>query len=855
VARRELDALGVASGAIDAVVDAYGRHRLLTFDREPSSREPTVEIAHEALLDAWPRLSGWIDGGREDLRQERRLARAAAEWRAADRDRSFLLRGARLEQAAAWAAATDLAIGRRERAYVKASADLDASERRQEEERRAREARAERQGRTRMRIAVVVFAVAALISGSLAVIATDQSERASLAARIASTRELAAASIANLEVDPDLSILLAVAAVDRTRGVDGSVLPEAEEALHRAVAASRNAASFPDGGERVAWGPEGLATTGAVGDVLIRDPADGSPRQAIDVRARRPADVTLSPDGAVIAVAGRNGLLQVSETDGTPSWTVRHPGPVAGLSISADGSRIAAAWTASGDVRIFDLASGTRLATFPGIEAIDTALSPDGRAVAIAGGGEALVLDTGSGGAQIPPLAPAYHVDRVAWSPDGRFIATMGFAAAAQVWDATDGRPLGTGPAHTGAITAIAWSVDPTRLVSGAEDGYVKIWRPDAGASDVVSVPPAAGAQPITDLAVSPDGDRVVVATGSGAPMRVVDIGIDGDAEWINLPSYDDLDHVGFATNTQLIAPSPGGSLARWDLVTRPSEGTLGRAKSQEDFDLSPDGRLIAISSGGPRNEVPITSVRTGEQLAALPNPSEVDVVDWSPEGTQLALAAFGAGTRIVDRSGRLAPVLAEEGFESYEARFSPDGSVIATASWSEDPAERHVAIWGRDGRLIRTIPTDATGGIEYDSTGAHVVTVSATGTTTIWHAADWTRIAVLGDSPAAIDVDVSPNGSRVATGNADGTVRIYDADTGALRLVLRGHPWWVSSVAFSPDGTKLASMSPGEVRVWALDIDDLIAIAQREVTRDLTDSECREYLHVDRCTDPPPVP
>ena len=233
VERRELDLLDEHEGTIDAVLDAYGRHRLLTFDREPSSRAPTVEIAHEALLDAWPRLSGWIDDAREDLRQDRRIARASAEWRAAGRDESFLLRGARLEQTESWARGTDLAIGRREREYVKASVDRHAEEQREEEVRREHEMQMERRSRARLRALVAVFAVAALIAGTLTIVATDQSERASRQAGIASARELAAASIANLEVDPDLSILLAQAAVDQTRTVDGTVLPEAEEALHQ----------------------------------------------------------------------------------------------------------------------------------------------------------------------------------------------------------------------------------------------------------------------------------------------------------------------------------------------------------------------------------------------------------------------------------------------------------------------------------------------------------------------------------------------------------------------------------------------------------------------------------------------
>ena len=87
-----------------------------------------------------------------------------------------------------------------------------------------------------------------------------------------------------------------------------------------------------------------------------------------------------------------------------------------------------------------------------------------------------------------------------------------------------------------------------------------------------------------------------------------------------------------------------------------------------------------------------------------------------------------------------------------------------------------------------------------------------------------------------------SPDGSRVAVPHNDGTVRLFEADTGAQQLVLPGFGCVVSRVAFSPDGKKLASASPcGGLRVWALDIGDLLEIARQEVTRTLTDEECRQ--------------
>ena len=91
---------------------------MLTFDRDPSSRTPTVEVAHEALLTEWDRLAGWIDDAREDLVARRRLEQATSEWVNADGDTSFLIGGGRLELAEAWAADSGFALTQDERRFL-----------------------------------------------------------------------------------------------------------------------------------------------------------------------------------------------------------------------------------------------------------------------------------------------------------------------------------------------------------------------------------------------------------------------------------------------------------------------------------------------------------------------------------------------------------------------------------------------------------------------------------------------------------------------------------------------------------------------------------------------------------------
>ena len=360
VARSELDALEVEREAIDNVIDTFGRHRLLTFDREPSTREPTIEIAHEAMLNAWGRLRTWIDATREDLRQERGLARAAAEWRGSEGDPSFLLRGARLEQLETWAAGTDLAIGRSERAYLKSSSVQRDEERLEEEQRRDRESRTERRSTRRLRGLVAVFAAAALIAGSLTVIAVNQRGRTEDALREARARELAAAAVANLDVDAELSILLAMEAVDTTRSVDGSVLLEAKDALHRAVGASRVERSFPGVGGDLDWSSGGeFVSTGDFADedrrdtglIDIRDagsgrivrsfPAENGGFQDVEYTA----EMAFSADGSTLAIAGNDGALKVfDQASGDLLASVPGLGRAFGPSLTADGSMAAAAW-------------------------------------------------------------------------------------------------------------------------------------------------------------------------------------------------------------------------------------------------------------------------------------------------------------------------------------------------------------------------------------------------------------------------------------------------------------------------------------------------------------------------------
>ncbi len=127
---------------------------------------------------------------------------------------------------------------------------------------------------------------------------------------------------------------------------------------------------------------------------------------------------------------------------------------------------------------------------------------------------------------------------------------------------------------------------------------------------------------------------------------------------------------------------------------------------------------------------------------------------------------------------------------------------------------------------------------------------VAADQTIAIWDLETGRRVATLaGHSGIVNGLAFSSDGSRLATANGDGSIRVWDARTGQQQLELRGHAGLVSNVSFSPDGRWLASYgAEGTVRVWALDLDELAEIARRRVTRKLTDAECQRYLRQRVC-------
>jgi serine/threonine protein kinase/ABC-type glycerol-3-phosphate transport system substrate-binding protein/DNA-binding SARP family transcriptional activator len=259
VRRQELVAVG-EPGVVDVVLDALGDHRLLSFDRDPVTRGPTVEIAHEALLTEWDRLRGWIDASRDDLSLHRQLAVAAAEWQTAGEHPDYLLRGPRLDQLAGWATATDLVLDPRDRAFLEAGITRRDDDRAAEEERRREEDRLRLRSRSRARLLIASGVVLALVATLATFAVVKGNEAASLARELENTaraRRLAAASTVTAEQDPDVAMLLALESLDTSARAGFPAVVEAEEALHWSLQAARVPYGHSGAPVEVRTGPNG----------------------------------------------------------------------------------------------------------------------------------------------------------------------------------------------------------------------------------------------------------------------------------------------------------------------------------------------------------------------------------------------------------------------------------------------------------------------------------------------------------------------------------------------------------------------------------------------------------------------
>jgi DNA-binding SARP family transcriptional activator/WD40 repeat protein len=862
-ARADLAALGDVD-AVHDVIEQWTAARLLSGDHDPRTRVPTVQVAHEALLRSWPRLREWIIEDRDLIVESHHRREAAAAWDRVGRDEGALYRGARLERALELTGGDHERLPAIEQEFLDASTALRAREENEARARLARQARANR--RLRVQVGVIAMAlVAALVVGFVAIDqrgdARSERDAADEARRDARARELAAAADANVDVDPERSIHLALLATDATRSIDGTVLPQAVNALHRAVTASRVLVNAPGVGGRLDWHPadDAFVTEGPeeTGIVDIRSATTGESIRSwkgddVDIN-----DVRYSNDGSMLAVAGDDGALKVFDPDtGELISSVPGFGPVWDPSFDDRGTLLLAQWTEEQVIRLVDPTTGEVLGEVEGgFQYLE--LSPSGRSVAVANldnveGVTVLDLATQQPTATIPSNAWVGHVR---WSPDGGALAIVAGDGIVRIADATTGAQIAAASAQN-TLVAVEWSPDGTMLATGANDGSAEIWDFD-GTTLVerqhIQVQDLANGVP--GLAFSPDGTRIAVADWSITSTKIVDITALGGAEIANVAATPFFG-VAFAGD-ELITADPDGTVQAVDLsdgaagLTRPiGEGALTWPGSV--FNRASE-RLAVLVEDADRIEV--RDVVTGDVVGHhdLGDELSVEAMAWHPDGGHLAFTRSinewsDSEIVVIDSAGAVVFSEQLEGMFVGSLSFSADGSRLA---WNQsgrlraDPLVDVISIWDwRTGEEVGRINASVTN-LEFDPSGRFLAaTRFNNGRAEVFDAITYEPIVTLsGSTTLHLELAFSADGSQLATAGTDGIIRIWDPLTGEQRAVLRT-PGSTRNVVFDDTGQRLASLDESDVaRVWALDLDTLIEIAERRLTRSLTPEECERYL------------
>ncbi len=785
----------------------YGKYRLLTFDHDPVTRGPTVEVAHEALLREWPRLRGWLDESRSDIRLQRLLAAANTEWRAAKQDESFLLRGSRLDQFADWSEYTNLALTGNEHAYLEASLEARRKRETAEAARQAREGALEQRSIQRLRVIVAVLIVASIMGVILTTAVFNQSQTARRNETVA-LQNAATATIAQGE---------ALFQAATAESAEARAETQAALAVTRAAEAAASAVEA-QGQRRIALEQQSIAEQEARAALEAYS-------LSLAVHALQALTDLDSGTALALALAASNiedsprevieTLKQVAFAPGARrQYTITDDNgesiPIGSIAVSPDG-RTALAGLENGNVILLDIETGETLGTFAG---------------------------------------HTESVQKVIFSPDGQMALSGGCDAEAILWEIVTGKERQRFSGHSGCVYALDFSPDGRQAVSGGFNSYDEqkpgdliLWDVESG--ELTRRFEGGHLYGVYSAVFSPDGSTLL-SGGSSYGARGWEYG-DPLLLW-NVESGEIIQRFPAPNEFVLaIAINPNGGTALsvainkiylWDLQTGEElhvfEGLRSNIRS---VDFSPDGRWVMASNSG--GDILLWDIASGQLLFEFAQ-TDTAVATFLPDG-RTALSGSADGSLVLWDLFNAAEVRRFEGHAGgiNDVAFTPDGAK-ALSLGGIDPRfnfpgqeDNSLRVWNvATGEQIQLLEGHTDMGITIDISpdGSQALSTAFDGTVRLWDLGSGGEISHFEFPYFIFDVSFSPDGKQALTATGEPSVLLWDLERGEILKYFYGHTIEGDVAIFSPDGkTALSGGLDGTMILWDLESGEQIRRFWRE--------------------------
>lgn len=707
------------------VVNSFGSFRLLTFDRDPVTRTPTVEVAHEALIREWKLLRQWLDEGRSDVRLQRMLSAAAADWQNANREPSFLLRGGRLVQFEEWIQRSTVGLTKNDREYFDASVvERDRFEA-EETLRRDRELRNERRLRTLFFIGAVGGVVFSIVMGILGFAAVQQGNEAQ-AARATSDINAAAAVQANstsvaqagtavsAQVVANTQAALATIAQGQSLYLAGTAVAAQEaantQAARAATAQNRSAIDAADAKTQAA------RATFAQGEALVAADEAGTARaEAINQAATATfAQGDAINQAATATYAQGDAINQAATAVKAQELAAQEAEVSQSLLLSASAGQLAS----SNSPLALRLALEANNVPDPSLQAQRVLISivynaprrryvsehlsinciaplDNERAATCNGDGSITIWDLVTGEVTNTLLGHTGAVNAISISSDGRRMASASQDGLVIVWDLRTDEPLFSLVGHESPVNTVAFNQTGSQIVSGSDNGRIIVWSVFNGSrTRDVSVTD----NPISQVSYDQSGRYLLIAANDAT--RLWDIA--AQQQLVFDPAQTLRINAAIYTPDNLLILTSGinasGAPEVWDAKTRKILFTLPAHNGPvNSLAADSNSRLVVTSSDD--FSVILSDLLTGTEVRRFNgHTSRVNAAVFTPDGNSVLSGAGDGVMYLWDTTPSANPLqpLASVNTSISAAFFVPGDNLMATTD------DGQITLWdGETDRLI----------------------------------------------------------------------------------------------------------------------------------------------------------